>query len=156
MVRIIVACTIDGGIGLDGKLPWNYIKDDMAIFKNITFGNTIVMGRKTWDSLPQKPLKDRRNIVISSSNIKNNDVIQLSSIEDAVAKYPNALFIGGSSIYNYLITNNLVTEAYISIIKNKYDCDTFIDINTLRNKKNNRIKEHKEYDDFTYMHILFT
>lgn len=142
MVRIIVACTIDGGIGLDGKLPWNYIKDDMAIFKNITFGNTIVMGRKTWDSLPQKPLKDRRNIVISSSNIKNNDVIQLSSIEDAVAKYPNALFIGGSSIYNYLITNDLVTEAYISIIKNKYDCDT------LRNKKNNRIKEH--------MHILFT
>lgn len=47
MVRIIVACTIDGGIGLDGKLPWNYIKDDMTIFKNITFGNTIVMGRKT-------------------------------------------------------------------------------------------------------------
>ena len=63
-IHLIWAQDKDGGIGKNGKLPW-YIKEDLQNFKNITINQTIIMGRKTWDSLPLKPLPKRRNIVLS-------------------------------------------------------------------------------------------
>lgn len=158
MVRIILACTNSGGIGKNNKLPWYTISEDMKLFMNITIGNTIVMGRKTWDSLPIKPLPNRKNIVISSSTLDLStfpNTFQVSSIEDAIYQYPKALFIGGASIYNYLIENNLVSEAHISIIKKDYDADTFVDIQSLRNQPHN-IKTYMNYNQFTYLHILFS
>lgn len=157
MVSIILACTMNGGIGFKGTLPWNNIKEDINLFKNITINNTIVMGRKTWESIPNKPLKNRKNIVISSKKIPYSDVETMHSIEETIQKYPNAIYIGGATIYNYLIKNNLVKEAHISFIHSKkiYTCDTFIDIEILR-KKNHIIEKHIEFNDFTYLHVKFT
>ena len=159
MVKIIVACTNKGGIGKLNNLPWQHIKEDMKIFKDITFKNTIVMGRKTWQSLPTKPLKNRTNIIVSTTLINTIDLPEntfcIDNIENAIKKYPNAIYIGGSSIYNYLIDKNLVTEAHISFIKGDFDCDTFININMLRNKPH-YIKEHVEYKNFIYLHLVFT
>ena len=62
-IHIIWAQEKNGGIGKNGKLPWN-IPEDLQNFKKITLGSTILMGRKTWDSLPFKPLPDRRNIIL--------------------------------------------------------------------------------------------
>ena len=80
-------------------------------------GNTIVMGRNTWESLPIKPLPNRKNIIISSSTLDLSsypETYQVMSIEDAIYQYPNALFIGGASIYNHLIQHNLVSEAHLN------------------------------------------
>jgi len=59
-----VAVARNGVIGRDGALPWR-LKSDLAIFKAVTLGKPIIMGRKTWDSLPRKPLPGRMNIVLS-------------------------------------------------------------------------------------------
>jgi dihydrofolate reductase len=64
MVTIIAALSPEGVIGKDGTLPWRY-PADLKRFKRLTSGHTVVMGRRTWDSLPRRPLPDRRNIVLS-------------------------------------------------------------------------------------------
>ena len=64
MISFVVAVSKNGVIGRDGGLPW-HISTDLKRFKEITMGKPVVMGRKTWDSLPRKPLPGRRNIVIT-------------------------------------------------------------------------------------------
>ena len=63
-LAIVVARAANGVIGRDGDLPWR-LKSDLALFKANTLGKPIIMGRKTWDSLPRKPLPGRTNIVLS-------------------------------------------------------------------------------------------
>ena len=64
MLSIIVAIDLNNGIGYDNELLVK-IPEDLKRFKEITSGHTVVMGRKTWESLPKKPLPNRRNIVLS-------------------------------------------------------------------------------------------
>ena len=66
-IHLIWAQDSNGGIGKDGNLPW-HISEDLKNFKNLTIESPIIMGRKTWESLPIKPLPKRRNIVLSHSN----------------------------------------------------------------------------------------
>ena len=86
MFNIILATDINGGIGLNNDIPWNFSKD-MEFFRNITKSNNIfdkaivIMGRKTWDSLPVKPLPNRINVVIT----RNEDASFLKSFK----KYDN-------------------------------------------------------------------
>ena len=63
-LALVVARAANGVIGRDGDLPWR-LKSDLALFKANTLGKPIIMGRKTWDSLPRKPLPGRTNIVLS-------------------------------------------------------------------------------------------
>ena len=63
-IVLVVAVARNGVIGRDGALPWR-LKSDMAIFRAVTMGKPVIMGRKTWDSLPKKPLIGRTNIVLS-------------------------------------------------------------------------------------------
>ena len=91
----------NGGIGKNGKLPW-HISEDLINFKKLTINSTIIMGRKTWDSLPIKPLPDRRNIVLSSKFIK--DVENYNSINKCIKKLKTNLIkkifvIGGAQVY---------------------------------------------------------
>ncbi len=64
LLAIVAARARNGVIGRDGGLPWR-LKSDMALFKAITLGKPVIMGRKTWDSLPKKPLPGRANVVLS-------------------------------------------------------------------------------------------
>jgi dihydrofolate reductase len=64
LIALVVARARNGVIGRDGDLPWR-LKSDMAFFKATTMGKPVVMGRKTWDSLPRKPLPGRLNIVVT-------------------------------------------------------------------------------------------
>ena len=63
-MNIVVAIDINNGIGKNGKIPWNYPKD-LLHFRKLTIHNTVLMGRKTWDSLTSKPLSWRLNIVLT-------------------------------------------------------------------------------------------
>ena len=97
MVGIIVAVSPEGIIGVDGGIPWHY-STDMKRFKRITIGATVVMGRRTWESLPGKPLKGRRNIVITSRDIE--DVECYRDVPSALASATGDVwFIGGARIY---------------------------------------------------------
>ncbi len=66
MISIIVAVSDDLGIGKDNELLWT-ISDDLKRFKSLTYGNTVIMGKKTWESLPRKPLPGRKNIVLTDT-----------------------------------------------------------------------------------------
>ena len=80
-IELIWAQDQNGGIGKDGKLPW-HISEDLQNFKKITSGSPIIMGRKTWESLPFKPLPNRRNIVLSSKQLDNIETYR--SIDDCI------------------------------------------------------------------------
>ena len=97
MKGILVAVSPEGIIGKDNTIPWHY-SADLKRFKRLTTGNTIIMGRKTWESLPKKPLPNRRNIVITRSSIENIECFK--SIDDALQTCKGDIwFIGGAGIY---------------------------------------------------------
>ena len=100
-IHLIWAQDKNGGIGENGKLPW-HISEDLKNFKKITLNSTIIMGRKTWDSLPIKPLPKRENIILSSK--KQSSGITYHSLkgclEDLKESNKNKVFIiGGRSVY---------------------------------------------------------
>ena len=82
MIKIIAAVSMNGIIGLDNKLPWNY-PADMRHFRERTKNSTVIMGRRTFDSM-KKALPNRRNIVISSRAVDASNVETFSSIEAAL------------------------------------------------------------------------
>ena len=97
MKGIPVAVSPEGIIGKDNSIPWHY-SADLKRFKRLTLGKTVIMGRRTWESLPVKPLPDRRNIAITQSSL--DDVECFSSIDDALATCEGDVwFIGGAGIY---------------------------------------------------------
>ena len=80
-----IARSRNGVIGRDGKLPWR-LKSDMAIFRAITMGKPVIMGRKTWDSLPKRPLIGRTNIVLSrDGSFEPKQCVVCEDFADAVS-----------------------------------------------------------------------
>ena len=97
MKGILVAVSPEGIIGKNNTIPWHY-SADLKRFKRLTTGKTIIMGRKTWESLPVKPLPNRRNILISRSSLENVDCFR--SIDEALETCEGDIwFIGGAGIY---------------------------------------------------------
>ena len=96
-VTLILAAAENGVIGKDGAIPWR-ISDDLKRFKALTMDKTIVMGRKTWDSLPKKPLPGRRNIVVTYQKHWQAEGAQTMALETALAQ-PDVFVIGGAEIY---------------------------------------------------------
>lgn len=126
---IVGVCKSNFGIGKAGTLPWHF-KKDLQHFSKITRGNgsnAILMGRKTWDSLPRKPLPKRDNYIVSR-NLKGENIF--SSLEEFVEfsktkNYDKIFIIGGSSLYTECLEKGLVENIYITYIHRDYDCDTF-------------------------------
>ncbi|MDR3152217.1 MAG: dihydrofolate reductase [Bifidobacteriaceae bacterium] len=116
-----------GAIGNKGKIPW-VLSEDLKHFSDLTKGGTVIMGRRTWESLPQsaKPLPDRKNIVITThpKNIENHGVLILNSLKEAIARSntENVWLIGGEKIYKAGM--KYATEAYITRIRKKVEADT--------------------------------
>ena len=128
MIIFIYACDLNGAIGKDGDLPWRQ-SSDLQHFKRITLGGTIVMGRKTWESLPGK-LPGRRNIVMSRSI--RDDIEQMNYDEViSLSEQHEVFIIGGGEIYNLFIDD--VKELHRTLIDTKIEnADTFItDISNL-------------------------
>jgi dihydrofolate reductase len=102
MITLILALADNGVIGRNGAIPWR-IGDDLKRFKQLTLGKPVVMGRKTWDSLPKKPLPERINIVVTRQpGWKAEGAVAASSFDDALVKAAQAaevMVIGGAEIY---------------------------------------------------------
>lgn len=126
--NLIVATAANGGIGCDNAIPFTCIQD-IKRFAFLTRGSAVIMGRRTWDSLSCEPLKDRFNIIVSTSGntiveIKDlNTVAVVNSLENAVKLaaqrgYKEVFFIGGSSIYSEALKKDLVDTIYLTLVHN--------------------------------------
>jgi dihydrofolate reductase len=135
-MKAIVAVDLDWGIGYKGNLL-QPIPEDLKLFKQLTLGKVVIMGRETFESLPGKePLKDRINIVLSrDEKFVNNNITICRSLEELyklLANYStdDVFVIGGESIYTQLLP--FCSEAYVTIINKRYIADKyFANINEL-------------------------
>ena len=128
MITIIVALTQEGIIGKSNDLPWSLPKD-MAHFKSVTTGNPVIMGRKTWDSIPSKyrPLPNRHNIVVSRNMQQEEKIDVCKNMNQAIQKaqsYNTEIFIiGGAQIYALALPH--AKKMLISHIHKNYEGDTY-------------------------------
>lgn len=99
-IVLVVAVAENGVIGQGGKIPW-HISEDLKRFKALTMGHAVVMGRKTWDSLPRKPLPGRANVVVTRQKDWNAEgAITAASLGEAIAGTSGTVMvIGGGDIY---------------------------------------------------------
>ncbi|AMQ10988.1 dihydrofolate reductase-thymidylate synthase [Brazilian marseillevirus] len=103
---MVFACDENGGIGKQGQIPW-HLPEDLAIFQRMTFGRTIIYGRKTLESFPgQKPLTKRRNLILSRDGEFSVDGAEVcGSLEEAFSKCEDySIVIGGESVYTQCLS----------------------------------------------------
>ena len=123
-VSIIVAIAENNAIGKNNQLLW-HLPADLKHFKNTTTGHTVIMGRKTYDSVG-RPLPNRRNIIITRQDIKIPGCQVVKSIEDALAlsaDQDEVFIVGGAEIYKQSIY--LTHRIYLTIVHHSFDADTF-------------------------------
>jgi dihydrofolate reductase len=129
MISIIVAIAEDYGIGNKNQLLW-HISEDLKRFKKLTFGQSIIMGKKTWESLPKKPLPGRINVVLTDDPLECiDDCITAYSIEDALSKCgknDEIFIIGGGSLYRQFMS--IADRLYITYIHKKKSADTYFPV----------------------------
>ena len=154
-LTIIAAVSINNVIGNKNKLIWK-LSDDLKRFKELTIGHSIIMGRKTFDSLTN-PLPDRDNIVITrSTNYSNPGIKVCSSIEDAMSLTKTdtqPFIIGGGEIYSQTI--NMVDKIELTRVHEKFDGDAYfpeipLDIFELINEEKYSSDSENEFD-YSYL-----
>jgi dihydrofolate reductase len=131
-LSLIAALDAANGIGKDNDLMWN-LPADMRFFKETTKGHVVIMGRKNYDSIPEKyrPLAGRTNVVLSRKpNFEAPDCLVFDSFENCVASLElapdqKAFIIGGAEIYKLALESGLVDEMYLTHIDKTYGADTF-------------------------------
>lgn len=112
-VRAIVAMSLNGVIGVDNDLPWR-LKDDMKLFKRLTTGRVVVMGRKTFESIG-KPLPDRVNVVLSRTMPNTDGVRVIRSLEELRPILGGEVdVIGGSEIYKLMLEHSLIDQLVVT------------------------------------------
>lgn len=182
MYSIIVCTDSIGGIGKDGSIPWK-LPSDMKRFKQITSEvnskgaiNAIIMGRKTWESLPKGSLPNRINIVISRSLSEATSVIDdayiVSSLDEGLdlSKKLNAektFVIGGGQIYDIAITDPRCKYLYLTKLSQNFDCDIYFNFTgdgfKLINSEpliyeglhyHNQLYVRENHDEINYLNLL--
>lgn len=128
MLSIIVAKANNNIIGGNNKLLWHLSKD-LKRFKEITTGNTIIMGRKTFESLP-KVLPNRHHVILTSNKdfkVDSDSVTVINNIEEIIEKYASSaeevFIIGGGEIYNLLLPHT--NKLYLTRIFKDFEGDTY-------------------------------
>ncbi|MDP2625070.1 MAG: dihydrofolate reductase [Candidatus Peregrinibacteria bacterium] len=137
---LVVAIDEDNGIGIDGQLPW-YLSEDLKFFAKVTKTtedpdkqNAVIMGRKTWESIPDKyrPLPGRLNIVLSRSHtyFLPSDVLLESSFGDALksateGNVEKVFVIGGGRVFEETLNHPGCGGLYVTEVLKKFNCDTF-------------------------------
>lgn len=191
-LTLIVAATPRNGIGKDGALPWPMLKKEMAYFARVTKRvpqptntgashsgswkqanvesarkNIVIMGRKTWESIPPKfrPLRDRTNVVISNQQRNElgdipDDVVVASSIVEGLESLEQrvkngqalpagrAFIIGGSSIYKAALDLPQTKSILLTRVQRDYDCDTFFPDDLSAGRSGWQRRTRQELKDF--------
>jgi dihydrofolate reductase len=149
-IIIIVAMAENRVIGKNNTLPWS-LKADMAHFKELTTGWPCVMGRKTWESLPKRPLPGRANIVISRtlSATAAPGAMVFPSLQEAIqhcAEFEKIFICGGATLYREALA--VANKIELTLIHGQYDGDTFFpEIDPALWEKTNSV----DFDDFSFI-----
>ena len=135
MFSIVVAVSNNNGIGYKGTIPWKN-KEDMSFFRNLTSKteninkkNAIIMGRITFESIGEKPLKNRENFVISRK--KYDNVESFTNLDECLSnlmennEYENIFVIGGQTLYNEAMQHPLCSKIFLNKINTDETCDVF-------------------------------
>jgi dihydrofolate reductase len=124
MISMIVAMDENGLIGKNNSLPW-HLPNDLKYFKRITIGNTIVMGRKTYESIG-KPLPGRKNVILTRNKnytIDNATIINSPDMVQQLASIDDVFIIGGAELFSSLI--GITDKLYITKIHEKFEGDVY-------------------------------
>ena len=153
-IIIIAAMSENRVIGRDNGLPWS-VKGSLAHFREMTMGWPCIMGRKTWESLPKKPLPGRLNIIISKTMMTDESkpgvkiFPDLKSAVDQCRGYEKIFICGGEYVYAQAM--EIADKIDLTLIPGDYDGDAFFpEIETSRWKKNN-IASFENYSIITYI-----
>lgn len=122
---IVVAYDRRRGIGIDNKLPWGRsLPADLQHFRQLTTGGTVIMGRKTYESIG-RPLPNRQNIVLTHTKL--DGVATASSLESALqmASKDTIYIIGGATVYAAALKSNVVSRIYATEVDAELPADTF-------------------------------
>lgn len=162
-VAVIVAVDQENGIGKNNDLMW-HLPDDLKFFKDTTAGQIVIMGRKNWDSIPERfrPFKNRENVVITRNRAFQADgAMVFHSLEDALQAFKDekertVFIIGGGEIYRQAIDLNCVDEYFITRVDHRFEADTFfpnVDLSDWREEiiGSHPIDEKHKYS-FTFYH----
>jgi dihydrofolate reductase len=139
-VSLIVAVSENGVIGRNGELPWR-LSSDLRRFKEITMGHTVVMGRRTWESVG-RPLPGRRMVVVSRQadyRIEIPEVEVAAGLDEAIARAAargetEAFVIGGAELYRAALP--IADRLYVTLVKAEVEGDTYFPV--------------KSFDDFDW------
>lgn len=135
---IIVAADRNNGIGCRGKLPWPRLKHDLEHFKALTMGGAVIMGRRTWDSLPAsvRPLPGRLNVVLTRFGRgwpaldDRTGAFYGSSLDESLAftdkSRMSPFVIGGGQLYKLTLAHQDCSTVYLTRIDAEYECDTWL------------------------------
>lgn len=156
MITLILAMADNGVIGNNGAIPWR-ISDDLKRFKQLTMGKPVLMGRKTWDSLPKKPLPERMNIVVTrQADWKDEGAIAASSLDDALAKAAEAaevMVIGGAEIYRAALP--LARRIELTEVHRAFDGDAHFSFDRAGWREVAR-EEHATQDGLSFSYVTLT
>lgn len=155
-ISIIVAIAANNGIGKDNDLLW-HIPEDLKRFKKLTTGHNIIMGKRTYESLPIRPLPNRTSIVITDDK---NEVIEgcvmAYSIEEAIEKMDpekENFIIGGGSIYTQFLP--IADKFYLTLVHKDFEADVFfpkINFNEWETIEEVKVTNDTSVDfDYTYL-----
>lgn len=150
MINIIAAIGKNNELGKDNKLIFN-IPEDLKYFKEMTTGKTVVMGRKTYESIG-KALPNRKNIVLTRKSIELEDAFVCNDYEDILSLDEDVFIIGGESIYKIFLpyTNSL----YLTEIDEKADADSYFpDFN--KNLYDKEIIKNSSFNDLNYSFVIY-
>jgi dihydrofolate reductase len=150
-IVLVVAIADNGVIGKGGGIPW-HISEDLKRFKALTLGHTIVMGRKTWDTLPRKPLPGRVNVVVTRQvEWHAEGAITASSLGQATAGTPGTVMvIGGAKIYERALP--LASRIELTEVHKNFEGDVRFDLDRTGWRETAR-EEHLTADGLRYSYV---
>lgn len=164
-VALIVAMDLDRGIGKDNGLMW-HLPEDMKFFKKTTLNQIVVMGRKNYESIPERfrPLPGRENVVLTRNKSYKAENCQIfHSLETCLDHYKNesertVFIIGGGEIYRQALELNIVEEMYITHVNATFDADTFFPEFDLKKWKVETvlIQDHDAKHDAGFITLKYT
>lgn len=153
MISLIAGISQNNCIGFNGQLPW-HIPEDLKHFREVTAGKTVLMGRKTWESLPEKfrPLPNRTNIIITRQTdyAVPAGVEVYATIDEATAKHPaeEIMVIGGAEIYKQTIDQ--ANALHITHINQTVAGDAYFPEIDLNVWKETEREDHEGFSFVTY------
>ncbi len=153
LISHIVAVGRGGVIGVDNSLPWR-VEGELSRFKRLTMGRVVIMGRKTYDSLPKK-LEGRRVIVLSKRAKTIEGAVVAHSLSEALMHCkgePEVFIVGGASVYKDTIS--LVDKVYYTDVDSSQSGDTFYPVNALTDFR--CVFSQRHQTNYTYVYKTYT